>query len=100
MALQIALDKPETGESYPMAYHRVTQVQYNAGSHASVIVSIYKDAEARNAGKQPVGNASYVARDGDFEAYFGIGAMERSNLIKQAYTLLKTKPAFAGAKDV
>ncbi len=64
MALQKSFTDPDTGASFPSAYHRVDCLEVDTlHGVAQVRVSVYADAASRAAGKSPVSAGDYAIAD-------------------------------------
>lgn len=95
MALQLSKDLPS---GFSADYWRIESVDLVPGT-TRVIVAIYKDSAARQAGKAAVSQADYSWTADDNPCT--LDAMDSgSNAFALAYEKLKTLPEFAGAQDV
>jgi len=102
MALQLSYEAP-TGVTHATAYHRITGIRMDRTNQRVLIqVEIYKDKQARDDGKAPVGGDSQSVRDTDFTTYFDDEVLDvvDQNPTERAYVYLKTLDSYTGAADV
>lgn len=134
MALQIPFDDRTDTEALPAAYARIVELALNdADLVGRVTVAVYRSAEARKAGRAPVGHLGFAIptqaipeqpEQRDLRGHVTRPAVPRfpgyaelmdAALLPQGtpagtplrdllkgfvYSLLKTRPEFAGALDV
>lgn len=102
MALQLSFTD-DRGFTSPTAYFRVIHVEAGwLNKHAVIFVHIYKDQQARDDGKRPMGQLRFQVVDAQFDALFSIDTLSSAdnNPVRSVYSWLKSKPEFSGATDV
>jgi hypothetical protein len=84
MALQYTFTSA-TGITSSSAYHRIYKIVYNVrkSTSATAYAEVYHNSAARTANYDPIDVV-------EFEFTMGVGDTDK-NLVKQAYTSLKTK---------
>ncbi len=91
MGLRLQKDL-DTG--FSLQYWRVAKVDINYDSQeAAIVLLIYKDKEARDAGKRPQLSAQIPC------ALSSIDREDADSLVHGCYLHLKQLPAFAGSQD-
>ena len=90
MALQKSIENPQNG--VVSAYHKVDQVVTDK-TKMRIMVSSYKDAAARQAGKTST-TSQMVTLENDLAVQVGA-----KSILAYAYGLLKAVADFAGATD-
>lgn len=109
MAIQKAYTHPN-GTTYASAYHKVQVVELlkrvlesgETEDMAMCRVAIFKDSEARTAGKVAVHEFAFPVRNvyptSEFDTHMGIDILNQSNVnvMKQAYVYMKTKSDLDG----
>lgn len=97
----------ETPFGYLAEYFRITEINQDR-KQVALHIDLYKDAAARNAGKQPL-IRNFIAKafnnslsGGGFRYTFELNdwQFENENVYDCAYAYLKTLPFFDGAVDV
>lgn len=103
-----------TGLEQAEAYHKVNGIILDyVGKQAQFTVLVYRDAAARQAGKDPFLSRNFAVRnvpasespDGeahaDFDDLFTLAVLEAEgvNPVAQAYKWLKQQPLYSGAQD-
>lgn len=102
----MALEKSYTdvhGVVHTNAYHRVTKLVTDlTTADTDIEVSVYHDAAARTANKQPYEVKAYLVGGADYDTYFKYTAQDTVNKNPQseAYVYLKTQADYTGALDV
>jgi len=102
MAIQKSYDDIY-GNTNSTAYFRVTNVNNDYKNLVcGVNVLVYKDATARAADKAPVASLSYLTVGEEYATYFEVDVLDVAghNIIKQAYSYLKSLADYSGAQDV
>ncbi|RLB71278.1 MAG: hypothetical protein DRH04_02035 [Deltaproteobacteria bacterium] len=104
MALQTSITL-ESGIELFNAYFKITQaclkLDLNSDFNiAEIHVSTFRDQQARQDQLQPVLVLTYFARGDEYKQFFDYDKLQDSNIVRQAYFFLKTKPLFQGASDV
>jgi len=95
MALSLSKEQPS---GLVCSYWRLLSVKLDAASQrAEVCLGLYKDKEARQAGKEPATWAHYEWSGDDYP--FTVAAMDEANPVALAYAKLKALPEFEGAVD-
>lgn len=80
-----------------LSYHRVISIMVDVlADEARASVAVYKDKEARDAGKQQA--ATIVVNLGKSKEL--IGDNSEPNMVKRSYELLKVRAEYAGCQDV
>ena len=87
------------------AYYKIHDVRMyfrDTNPRAEIVVSMYKDSDARTAEKARVTAVSYTCSGEDFDTYLGTTALNTvdQNVRERAYEYLKTLAEFSGASDV
>jgi len=77
-------------------YWRIRNMVYHADNkRLFCVLGVYKDSDARTAGKQPIEEKRYFFEDVE------VSAMEdNDNIVKHGYILLKAHSDFDGAEDI
>lgn len=97
MALQINITDSRVGLPAPEAYARIVGVNIDIEKgEAHVAVHVFANRAAANANKAPIDGASFRAELGPA----GIDIDMPNGLRFNAYTFLKTLPAFSASQDV
>ncbi len=101
MALQLLYEKTDTGDTYPEAYYRLTQVNINNGAAgAELVIAIFRDMTARDEGKHSVAVFTIGIVGDEYTQYFSPIPLSSVNPFAQGYTYMKTLPEYEGALDV
>jgi hypothetical protein len=96
----------ESGVVLPEAYAKVaTFYFYNTAgdnSYVNIEVNIFKDKEARDAGKPEVAKFVHKCSNPKFTEYFSLSVLNDvdKNMISQSYEWLKTMSIYSGATDI
>lgn len=102
MALQKSYDDA-FGNTNSTAYYRIVTVVNDCKNLVcNLVVAVYKDSAARQADKSALANLNYSTVGDEYATYFAVSVLDvaNHNIIKQAYTYLKSLAEYTGASDV
>jgi hypothetical protein len=96
----------ESGINLPTAYLKISEVNYKnyayQASYVELIISVFKDQDARESGKVEVIKLVHRCSSTDFNVYFQLSVLseEGKNVINQGYNWLLTLDTYSGATSV